>query len=40
MGMAADRGVGEAELFLRAMGFDHRPLKASVTDVATAWGRP
>jgi hypothetical protein len=39
-GVAADRGVNEAEQFLRAMGFDHRPLKVSVTDVAEVWNRP
>jgi hypothetical protein len=37
---ATERGVGEAEHFLRAMGFDHRPLRASVTDAAAAWHRP
>jgi Family of unknown function (DUF6204) len=39
-GVAVDRGVDEAEHFLRAMGFDHRPLKVTVTDVAAAWIRP
>ena len=39
-GMAADRGVEEAGRFLRAMGFDHRPLKVPVTDGAAAWSRP
>jgi hypothetical protein len=38
--VAANRGVKEAVHFLRAMGFDHRPLKATVTDVAAAWRRP
>jgi hypothetical protein len=38
-GVAADRGVEEAGRFLRAMGFDHEPLRASVTDVAAAWNR-
>jgi hypothetical protein len=38
-GVAADRRVDEAEHFLRAMGFDHRPLRVTVTDVAAAWSR-
>jgi hypothetical protein len=38
--VASDRGVDQAEHFLRAMGFDHRPLKAKVTEVADVWNRP
>jgi Family of unknown function (DUF6204) len=38
--VAANRGVEEAGHFLRAMGFDHRPLKVTVTDVAAAWRGP
>jgi hypothetical protein len=39
-GVAAASGVEEAEHFLRAMGFDHRALKVTVTEVAAAWSRP
>jgi Family of unknown function (DUF6204) len=36
--MACARAVGEAELFLRTMGFGYRDLKTVVMDMADVWG--
>ena len=35
--VAAERAIGEAELFLRTMGFAYRDLKATVMDMAEVW---
>jgi hypothetical protein len=36
---AADQAISEAGQFLRVMGFDHRALRAAVSDVAELAGR-
>ena len=36
---AGDHAMGEAELFLRTMGFTYRSLTPSMTDVSAAWER-
>jgi hypothetical protein len=35
--VAAERAIGEAELFLRTMGFSYRDLKITVMDMADVW---
>jgi Family of unknown function (DUF6204) len=37
---AVERGMSEAEQFLRVMGFHYRDLGVSVTDVSAAWSGP
>lgn len=35
--VAAERGRNEAELFLRTLGYGHKPLRVTAVDMATMW---